>query len=78
MDFGVYLIRLEMFMKANKASDGLKVPTRLTLIGEEAFELLMTSVHPEDPTEMSCLAMKEKLSVHLAPEPSLATERQQP
>lgn len=62
-------------MKANKVADDLKVPTLLTLVGEQAFELLMTLVHPQDPTEMPYEEIKQALKNHLTPEPSLATER---
>lgn len=75
MDFKIYLSRVEMYMKANKVADDLKVPTFLTIIGEQAFELLMTLVHPKDPTEMTYEEIRLELKKHLAPEPSLATER---
>lgn len=75
IDCRSYLARMDMYLLCNMVATTLKVPTFLTLIGEEAFELLQDLMHPNDPTKETYDDLKDVLIAHLAPEPSQASER---
>ena len=75
MDFAMYVERLELFLKANKVANALKVATALSVMGAEIFELLSNLCHPKKPADLDFADMIARLKKRLAPEPSVAASR---
>lgn len=70
-----YVERLEMYFLVNKVSDDLKLPTLISTVGEETYELLSTLASPRKPSELQYKTAVVLLSAHLEPKPSRLAER---
>lgn len=70
-----YADRLDMYFQANGIKEELKMPTLISLMGDESYELLMNLASPKKPSELTYTAAKEILRNHLQPAPSLLAER---
>lgn len=74
-NWSLYVERLEMYFKVNKVEDDLKLPTLISFMGEEAYELLSTLASPLKPSDLSYSRAVEILAAHLQPKPSILAER---
>lgn len=70
-----YIERVEMYLLANKIEDAMKLPTLITIMGEEAYELLATLASPKKPSELEYKVAIALLTNHLQPKPSVLAER---
>ncbi|KAL0879410.1 hypothetical protein ABMA27_003165 [Loxostege sticticalis] len=70
-----YVERIEMYFLVNKVSSELKLPTLISVMGEDAYDLLSTLASPSKPSELTYNRAVELLSAHLQPKPSILAER---
>ncbi|XP_037294434.1 uncharacterized protein LOC119190628 [Manduca sexta] len=70
-----YVDRLEMYFKANDIKDELKLPTMISAMGDEAYELLVNLASPKKPAELTFDGASDLLRQHLQPTPSVLAER---
>lgn len=70
-----YVERMEMYFLVNKVTSELKLPTLISVMGEEAYELLSTLASPVKPKSLTYERAVELLAAHLQPTPSVLTER---
>lgn len=70
-----YVDRLEMYFKVNDVKDGLKLPTLIAVMGDEAYELLVNLASPKKPADLDYTTAVELLKDHLQPAPSALAER---
>ncbi|XP_028176933.1 uncharacterized protein LOC114364819 isoform X2 [Ostrinia furnacalis] len=70
-----YVERLEMYFIVNKVVDEFKLPTLISVMGEEAYDLLSTLASPQKPSVLTFRRAVELLSAHLQPKPSVLAER---
>ncbi|KAL0893511.1 hypothetical protein ABMA27_013707, partial [Loxostege sticticalis] len=70
-----YVERLEMYFIVNKVVDEFKLPTLISVMGEEAYDLLSTLASPQKPSVLTFKRAVELLSAHLQPKPSVLAER---
>nr|XP_026492258.1 uncharacterized protein LOC113397944 [Vanessa tameamea] len=70
-----YVERLDMYFIVNKVADDLKVPTLISVMGEEAYDLLAALASPRKPSALGLDQAVELLSAHLQPKPSVLSER---
>ncbi|XP_048005852.1 uncharacterized protein LOC125241419 [Leguminivora glycinivorella] len=70
-----YMDRVEMYYKVNKVADELKVPVLIAAMGDEAYELLENLASPKKPADLTLDKIKELMSHHLQPKPSVLAER---
>ncbi|CAK1589460.1 unnamed protein product [Parnassius mnemosyne] len=71
----LYVERLEQFFVVNKISSELHVPTLITVMGAESYELLVSLCTPEKPTSKTFLELTKILENYLQPKPSELAER---
>jgi hypothetical protein len=74
-NWGLYVERLEMYFKVNKVEEELWLPTLITAIGDEAYELLSSLTSPAKPAELTYDAAVTILRNHLQPRTSVMAER---
>lgn len=70
-----YADRLEMYFKVNSTEEELKLPTLISAMGDEAYELLVNLASPVKPSELTYQQAVELLRQHLQPSPSVLAER---
>ncbi|XP_037876915.1 uncharacterized protein K02A2.6-like [Bombyx mori] len=70
-----YVDRLEMYFLVNKVTDDLKLPTLISVMGEEAYDLLSTLASPSKPSQLTYANAVAMLAAHLQPKPSILAER---
>ncbi|XP_061729159.1 uncharacterized protein LOC133534086 [Cydia pomonella] len=70
-----YMDRVEMYYKVNAVQDDMKVPVLIAAMGDEAYELLENLASPTKPAELTLDKIKELMSHHLQPTPSVLAER---
>ncbi|XP_030030715.2 uncharacterized protein LOC115447673 [Manduca sexta] len=70
-----YADRLEQYFIANAVKDEIKVATLITLIGNEAYDLMVNLCTPNKPSSMTYDTLVELMKKHLNPKPSLLAER---
>ncbi|XP_046965837.1 uncharacterized protein LOC124534170 [Vanessa cardui] len=70
-----YVERLEMYFMVNKVADDLKIPTLISVMGEEAYDLLAALASPKKPSALKFDQAVQLLSAHLQPKPSVLSER---
>lgn len=70
-----YVERMEMYFVANKVEEAVKLPTLISVMGEEAYELLTTLASPKKPSSLSLQEAVNLLGAHLQPKPSFLAER---
>ncbi|KAM3956741.1 uncharacterized protein ACR2FA_009314 [Aphomia sociella] len=71
----LYVERLEQYFVVNKIADELKVPTFITVIGLECYELLVDLCTPDKPAKKTFEQLTSILEKHLQPKPSILAER---
>ncbi|KAL4720160.1 hypothetical protein ACJJTC_011787 [Scirpophaga incertulas] len=74
-NWSLYVERLEMFLKVNKLEEELWLPTLITAIGDECYELLSSLASPRRPAELTYDGAVTLLRQHLHPKPSVMAER---
>lgn len=70
-----YADRLEMYFKVNDVKEDLKLPTLISIMGDEAYELLVNLASPKKPAELTFKEACDVLRHHLQPAPSILAER---
>ncbi|XP_052742135.1 uncharacterized protein LOC128198847 [Bicyclus anynana] len=71
----LYVERLEQYFKVNKIDSDLYVPTLITVMGAECYELLVNLCTPAKPTSKTFSELTVILEKHLQPKPSILAER---
>lgn len=71
----LYVERLEQYFVCNDVKDELKVPTLITVIGAECYELLVNLCTPLKPSSKTFKDLTDILKKHLQPKPSVLAER---
>lgn len=71
----LYCGRVDMYFKANAIKDDLKLPTLISLVGEDVFELMVNLANPKKPTELTYDELVKLVREHLQPKPSIMAER---
>lgn len=71
----LYVERLEQYFIVNKIASELQVPTLVTVIGAECYELLVNLCTPSKPTDKTFRELANILETHLQPKPSILAER---
>ncbi|XP_049697396.2 uncharacterized protein LOC126054767 [Helicoverpa armigera] len=74
-NWSAYVDRLQMYFIANKIQHNLKLPTLIALMGEEAYELLLTLASPRKPSTISYSEAVELLDTHFRQKPCVLSER---
>ncbi|XP_028168860.1 uncharacterized protein LOC114358897 [Ostrinia furnacalis] len=74
-DWKLYVERLEQYFLANSIASNLQVPTLITVMGAESYELLVNLCTPEKPKSKTFLELTEIMTKHLQPKPSILAER---
>ncbi|XP_063366282.1 uncharacterized protein K02A2.6-like [Cydia amplana] len=74
-DWRLYIERLEQYFLVNKIVDTLKVPTLITVMGAESYELLVSLCTPTKPSEKTFADLTTIMEKHLQPKPSALAER---
>lgn len=67
--------RLEQFFIANDVKEAVKVATLITVIGSDAYELMVNLCTPDKPSTKSFGELVAIMKGHLQPRPSLLAER---
>lgn len=70
-----YTERLEMYFSANGVKNDKKLATLISVMGEDAYELLTTLASPTQPKDLTYDRAVIILSQHLQPKPSILAER---
>lgn len=70
-----YISRLEQYFIVNKVEEEMKVPTLITLVGDETYELMMDLCSPDNPEDKTYAELVKIVKNHLHPEPSIIAER---
>lgn len=70
-----YCEKLEMFYLVNEVKTDLKVPTLISVVGERAYELMVTLCSPDKPSSKTLAQLIKLVSDHLQPKPSVLAER---
>lgn len=71
----LYVERLEQYFIVNNIKEELKVPTLITVIGADCYELLVDLCTPDKPSSKSFVDLTKVLEKHLQPKPSILAER---
>ncbi|KOB67055.1 Uncharacterized protein OBRU01_18673 [Operophtera brumata] len=71
----LYCGRVEMYFRANAIKDELKLPTLISLVGDNVYELMVNLCNPKKPTDLSYDALITIVREHLQPKPSIMAER---
>ncbi|XP_063539788.1 uncharacterized protein LOC134748884 [Cydia strobilella] len=73
--WSTYVERLEQYFIVNETKEEHKVPTLITVMGNQAYELLVTMCTPDKPASKKFADLVKVMSGHLQPKPSLLAER---
>lgn len=71
----LYVERLEQYFLVNKIATDLQVPTLITVMGAESYELLVSLCTPEKPHTKTFREIASVMENHLQPKPSELVER---
>lgn len=71
----LYVERLEQYFLVNKIGEDLQVPTLITVMGAESYELLVSLCTPDKPNTKSFKDLTAIMANHLQPKPSELAER---
>ncbi|XP_050673479.1 uncharacterized protein LOC126971299 [Leptidea sinapis] len=74
-DWNLYVERLEQYFVVNNVPADMQVPTLITVMGAEGYELLVNLCTPDKPKSKSFAKIAEIMQKHLQPKPSPLTER---
>lgn len=74
-DWNLYVERLEQYFVVNKIVAEMQVPTLITVMGAEGYELLVNLCTPVKPKSKTFAQITEIMQKHLQPKPSPLTER---
>ncbi|KOB74948.1 Uncharacterized protein OBRU01_08271 [Operophtera brumata] len=64
----------EMYFRANEIKDELKLPTLISLVGDNVYELIVNLCNTKKPTDLSYDALITIVREHLQPKPSIMAE----
>nr|XP_053608362.1 uncharacterized protein LOC128674077 [Plodia interpunctella] len=70
-----YVERLEQYFIANEVKVAMKVATLITVMGSDAYELMVNLCTPDKPSTKSFEDLVKVMKAHLQPKPSLLAER---
>lgn len=73
--WALYCDRLQMHFLVNGTEEKLKIPTLISVIGDEAYELMVNLCSPKKPSEMKYTEVVEIMQSHLQPKSSILSER---
>ena len=73
--WSTYIARLEQFFVANKVDEKMRVPTLLTVVGDDTYELMTNLCDPKKPADVSYVDLLTIMQIHLEPAPSEIAER---
>ncbi|XP_047997401.1 uncharacterized protein LOC125234995 [Leguminivora glycinivorella] len=71
----LYVDRLEQYFVANEVKTDMKVATLITVMGGDAYELMVNLCTPAKPASKTYDQLVELMKGHLNPKPSLLAER---
>ncbi|XP_073965617.1 uncharacterized protein [Choristoneura fumiferana] len=71
----LYIERLEQYFIVNDVKDAVKVATLITVIGSEAYELMVNLCTPKRPATKTYSDLVAVMKTHLQPKPSILAER---
>ncbi|XP_063634987.1 uncharacterized protein K02A2.6-like [Cydia splendana] len=71
----LYVERLEQYFIANTVSESVKVATLITVVGRDAYELMVNLCTPARPATKTFDQLKAIMKSHLQPKPSVLAER---
>ncbi|CAH2109094.1 unnamed protein product [Euphydryas editha] len=71
----LYIERLEQYFVVNKIEKDMYVPTLITVVGAECYELLVNLCTPKKPRTMGFSELTTIVEKHLQPKPSTLAER---
>ncbi|XP_075990289.1 uncharacterized protein LOC142985933 [Anticarsia gemmatalis] len=74
-DWRLYIERLEQYYLVNEVKSELYVPTLITLMGAESYELLVNLCTPVKPKDKTFAQIVDVMEKHLQPKPSELAER---
>lgn len=74
-NWDLYVERLEQYFIVNDVKEAVKVATLITVIGSEAYELMVNLCTPEKPSSKTFEQLVKVMKTHLQPQPSLLAER---
>ncbi|XP_049887090.1 uncharacterized protein LOC126381677 [Pectinophora gossypiella] len=74
-DWKLYVERLEQYFVVNGVKTELQVPTLITIMGAESYELLVNLCTPGKPKNKTFEQISEIIEKHLQPKPSELAER---
>ncbi|XP_023949372.2 uncharacterized protein LOC112053970 [Bicyclus anynana] len=74
-NWNLYVERLEQYFLVNKIESDLQVPTLITVMGAESYELLVSLCTPDKPHTKSFKELTTIMANHLQPKPSELAER---
>lgn len=71
----LYCGRVEMYFRANAIKEELKLPTLISLVGDNVYELMVNLCNPKKPTDLTYEELINIVREHLQPKPSIMAER---
>ncbi|XP_061716815.1 uncharacterized protein LOC133524702 [Cydia pomonella] len=71
----LYVDRLEQYFLVNNIEETMYVPTLITVMGAECYELLVNLCTPDKPSTKTFTQVTSILEKHLQPKPSILAER---
>ena len=74
-NWGTYVDRLEQYFIANSVKSEIKVATLITVIGNDAYELMVSLCMPDKPASKTFSELVAIMRGHLNPKPSILAER---
>lgn len=74
-DWNLYVERIEQFFIVNEVKVNIQVATLITVIGSEAYELMVNLCTPVRPATKTFAELVSVMRNHLQPKPSLLAER---
>ncbi|XP_050342048.1 uncharacterized protein LOC126768151 [Nymphalis io] len=74
-DWNLYVDRLEQYFIVNDVKPAIRVATLITVIGSDAYELMVNLCTPVKPSAKSYEELVDVMRRHLQPKPSVLAER---
>lgn len=74
-NWSFYIDRLEQYFVANDVKPAVQVATLISVVGSEAYELMVNLCTPEKPSSKSFNDLVKVMQEHLQPKPSILAER---
>lgn len=73
--WSLYIERLEQYFIVNDIKQNMQVPTLITLVGSDTYELMVNLCTPDKPAKKSFNELVKLMSSYLQPKPSELAER---